>query len=105
MGRNKFFAIIFTIAALCVVTVGCTCDECGPEVEHYELTPYEVKEYKLYDEQGFSTTVKVYKYDSDGQKITLHEYGSDYINVVFENKETDALEDESILNKGTYFDY
>lgn len=104
MERNKFFAIIFTIAALCVVIVGCTCAECEPEVEHYELTPYEVKEYKLYNEQGFSTTIKVYKYDSDSQKITLHK-GSDYINVVFKNKEPDAQEDESILNKGTYFDY
>ena len=105
MKRNKFFALIFTLAFLSVMFVACDCG-CGIDMETKELEPYEAVKYLLTTD-GITREVKVFKYNDNGQTITLKVYGADNTEMSMDylEPEQSKKEDESNSYKGTYFDF
>lgn len=105
MKRNKFFALIFTLAFLSVMFVACDCG-CGIDMETKELEPYEAVKYQLTTD-GLTREVKIFKYNDNGQIITLKVYGADNTEMSMDNIKPEPIKEdsESVLQQGTYFDY
>lgn len=105
MKRNKFFALIFTLAFLSVMFVACDCG-CEIDMETKKLDPYHAVKYQLTTD-GLTREVKIFKYNDNGQIITLKVYGADNTEVSMDylEPEQSEKEDESNTYKGTYFDF
>ena len=110
MKRNKFFALIFTLAFLSVMLVAC---DCGCNADREEIAPYELTHrFRMLDEDGYGyDRLDILKYNVDGQVMTVfYSYGHGIVDIEMSgtsNKPKDVQDQntDGILGQESYFDY
>jgi len=103
--KKRVYFIIMLFMAIVMNSCDCGCDN----VELLELKCYEVEAYKLYSPNGHDYN-KMYVYKYETPDAYIHRYiiagETRNIEVIPKNKTAQKnQDDESVLNKETYFDF